>query len=281
MVEAAALEARKGSPGALPGGRDVRRYYRGQKHRGNRCKPSAVRKVAVAGATLSSTAAATPAAAAERRLPDVQLPQPLVEDSEGTVAASHPDRSACSVGSAVLKSSRHGGLQPAAQEESSDAEEGGRDAHVAKAALSVTLRLLECEPSSARALLACKLPGVGLPCAWAAAAEKLAAGGGHAARPAGGERRHSVSFNLTLNEVHEVIPYAEIFGVHPRDFVFDRHLQVVPSGDQHGFVDVLAAQLRGRARWGEAEDDGSDSDSSDGDDWDSPADDWRIVVHRS
>ena len=52
--------------------------------------------------------------------------------------------------------------------------------------------------------------------------------------------RH-VAFDLERTEVHEVTPYNEIYGLHPREFVFGRNCDVVPSGDTYGFIDFLAA----------------------------------------
>lgn len=45
----------------------------------------------------------------------------------------------------------------------------------------------------------------------------------------------SVRFDLGLNAVHAIVPYAEIYGLHPREFVFDRRFHMVPSADKHGF----------------------------------------------
>jgi len=52
------------------------------------------------------------------------------------------------------------------------------------------------------------------------------------------ERR--VRFDLEPASVHEVTPYAELYGVHPRDFVFGRGHCMIPA---FNFVpvDVLAA----------------------------------------
>ncbi len=35
-------------------------------------------------------------------------------------------------------------------------------------------------------------------------------------------QRKCVQFNLAATIIHEVIPYAEIYGAHPRTFVFDK-----------------------------------------------------------
>lgn len=51
---------------------------------------------------------------------------------------------------------------------------------------------------------------------------------------AGGEK--SVRFDLWLNSVHEVTPYMEIYGRHPREFVFGPCDEMLPAGDRFGFV---------------------------------------------
>jgi len=52
---------------------------------------------------------------------------------------------------------------------------------------------------------------------------------------AGGEKGR-VRFDLRLNSVHEVTPYMEIYGRHPREFVFGRCDEMLPAGDRFGFV---------------------------------------------
>jgi len=65
-----------------------------------------------------------------------------------------------------------------------------------------------------------------------------------------------VRFDLSATSVHEVTPYAEIYGAHPRTFVFDVHSEMIPAA-RGGFV---------RASVGEVDDaDNDDSDSSDED----------------
>jgi len=51
--------------------------------------------------------------------------------------------------------------------------------------------------------------------------------------PKGGGR---VWFDLSSSTVHEIIPYSEIYGKHPREFVFDRHSCMVPAVGPYGFV---------------------------------------------
>lgn len=53
--------------------------------------------------------------------------------------------------------------------------------------------------------------------------------------------RRRVRFSEAPDVVLEVTPYCEIYGIHPRYFVFDRHYYMVPAGGPYGFVDVPAA----------------------------------------
>mmetsp|Transcript_109408 Transcript_109408/g.172851 ORF Transcript_109408/g.172851 Transcript_109408/m.172851 type:complete len:224 (-) Transcript_109408:216-887(-) len=53
--------------------------------------------------------------------------------------------------------------------------------------------------------------------------------------PLRGVRR--VRFNLTACSVHEIIPYSEIYGDHPRTFVFDRWSRKIPAAPC-GFVSL-------------------------------------------
>jgi hypothetical protein len=55
--------------------------------------------------------------------------------------------------------------------------------------------------------------------------------------------------------VHEIKPYSEIYGLHPREFVFDRNFHMIPA---LGFVALSAASS-------EADQEGEDieSDSED------------------
>lgn len=79
-----------------------------------------------------------------------------------------------------------------------------------------------------------------------------------------GAPRRSVKFDLSRNSAYEITPYSEIYGLHPREFVFGRNFRVVPAGGDYGFVDLLSAS-RGRAADdsdGESESD-IDSDSDD------------------
>mmetsp|Transcript_80395 Transcript_80395/g.208926 ORF Transcript_80395/g.208926 Transcript_80395/m.208926 type:complete len:191 (-) Transcript_80395:137-709(-) len=52
--------------------------------------------------------------------------------------------------------------------------------------------------------------------------------------------RRCVQFNLAAVTVHEVTPYSEIYGRHPREFVFDRHFDMIPAAGRFGFVAVGA-----------------------------------------
>jgi len=46
--------------------------------------------------------------------------------------------------------------------------------------------------------------------------------------------------------VHEITPYSEIYGLHPREFVFGRNFSMIPSGGDFGFIDFLTAVQRGK-----------------------------------
>uniref|UniRef100_A0A7S4SBH1 Uncharacterized protein n=1 Tax=Alexandrium monilatum TaxID=311494 RepID=A0A7S4SBH1_9DINO len=80
----------------------------------------------------------------------------------------------------------------------------------------------------------------------AAAAEAEKAAEGEAVRasgphPAGSlelglQRQRRVRFNLDAITRHEVVPYSEIYGLHPSEFVFDRDFYLVPSNCRFGFV---------------------------------------------
>jgi len=50
------------------------------------------------------------------------------------------------------------------------------------------------------------------------------------------QRPRRVTFNLDASTEHDVIPYSEVYGLHPRDFVFDRHFAFVPAEGPFGFV---------------------------------------------
>lgn len=61
--------------------------------------------------------------------------------------------------------------------------------------------------------------------------------------------KRSIWFNLGSNSVHEVTPYSEVYGRHPREFVFGRNAEMLPAGDRFGFVGLQ-----------DPEDDGAESE---------------------
>jgi len=69
-----------------------------------------------------------------------------------------------------------------------------------------------------------------------------------------------VKFDLEATSVHEVIPYAEIYGAHPYTFVFDRESQKIPAA-RGGYVSAASLE--------EPMEDLQDSDDDDDDDDDS------------
>lgn len=83
-------------------------------------------------------------------------------------------------------------------------------------------------------------------------------------------RVHFAKNDLAI--VHECTPYAEIYGLHPREFVFGRNFSLIPSGGDFGFVDFLTARRRNRhgslggGPFEEDMDDSYESESED-DDW--------------
>lgn len=50
------------------------------------------------------------------------------------------------------------------------------------------------------------------------------------------QHQRRVTFDLDASTEHDVIPYSEVYGLHPRDFVFDRHFAFVPAEGPFGFV---------------------------------------------
>lgn len=65
-----------------------------------------------------------------------------------------------------------------------------------------------------------------------------------------------VRFNLDAIENHQITPYSEVYGLHPREFVFGKNFYMLPSGDTFGFVSVCDS----------FREEDNDSDDSD-DDW--------------
>lgn len=53
-------------------------------------------------------------------------------------------------------------------------------------------------------------------------------------------RSRRVRFDEALNTTHEVTPYAEVYGRHPRHFVFDRRSRMIPAA-HGGFVGLRAS----------------------------------------
>jgi hypothetical protein len=79
-----------------------------------------------------------------------------------------------------------------------------------------------------------------------------------------------VCFDLEANIVHEVQPYEEVYGLHPREFVFGRNFCMIPAGGDYGFVDFLTAErrlLRAEAGHDDSESDEELDSDSDEEDW--------------
>lgn len=69
-----------------------------------------------------------------------------------------------------------------------------------------------------------------------------------------GSRRRRVRFDFKALTLYEIPPYSEIYGAHPRTFVFDRHSRRVPAAP-NGYVSLEAVMS------GDDDEDTSDSSS--------------------
>jgi hypothetical protein len=78
------------------------------------------------------------------------------------------------------------------------------------------------------------------------------------------KQRRSVRFHVPICEIHEVTPYSEVYGIHPREFVFDRFYFMQPAD---GATDMGAAWKR-RNCMDEYDSDGDSDEDLLGDDWD-------------
>eukprot|EP00927_Polykrikos_kofoidii_P021876 TRINITY_DN20585_c0_g1_i1.p2 TRINITY_DN20585_c0_g1~~TRINITY_DN20585_c0_g1_i1.p2 ORF type:complete len:340 (-),score=70.39 TRINITY_DN20585_c0_g1_i1:236-1168(-) len=76
--------------------------------------------------------------------------------------------------------------------------------------------------------------------------------------------RHRVQFNLCA-AVHEVTPYSEIYGLHPREFVFGRRNYLLPAAGPYGFTDMRGARIRQVAGRDEEEDEDTDDETDESD----------------
>mmetsp|Transcript_71218 Transcript_71218/g.186728 ORF Transcript_71218/g.186728 Transcript_71218/m.186728 type:complete len:205 (+) Transcript_71218:83-697(+) len=84
-------------------------------------------------------------------------------------------------------------------------------------------------------------------------------------------KQRRVHFSEAQDTVIQVTPYCEVYGIHPRLFVFDRNYYMVPAGGQYGFVDLLAAAEVDKSL--DVEDEAtceSDGDDSDDGEWEPP-----------
>jgi len=72
-----------------------------------------------------------------------------------------------------------------------------------------------------------------------------------------GSRRRRVRFDMGAITLHKIPPYGEIYGAHPRTFVFDRHSRRVPAAS-NGYVSLHAVT-------GEDDEESSDASSEEED----------------
>eukprot|EP00927_Polykrikos_kofoidii_P057928 TRINITY_DN52172_c0_g1_i1.p1 TRINITY_DN52172_c0_g1~~TRINITY_DN52172_c0_g1_i1.p1 ORF type:complete len:326 (+),score=68.31 TRINITY_DN52172_c0_g1_i1:148-1125(+) len=84
------------------------------------------------------------------------------------------------------------------------------------------------------------------------------------------KQRRQVTFDVSAATVHEITPYQEVYGLHPREFVFGRNFCIMPAAGLYGFVDVAAAaaQANGLLSNGDEELSSDDTDSDSDFDWD-------------
>jgi len=71
-------------------------------------------------------------------------------------------------------------------------------------------------------------------------------------------RSRRVRFDEGLNTTHEVTPYAEVYGRHPRHFVFDRRSRMIPAS-HGGFVSLRASTGADEEELEDEEDDVADA----------------------
>lgn len=79
-----------------------------------------------------------------------------------------------------------------------------------------------------------------------------------------------VRFDFGASTIHEVMPYNEVYGLHPREFVFGRNFCMIPGGGDYGFVDFFTAHrrsLRAEASHDDGESEDEIDDDSDEEDW--------------
>lgn len=142
-----------------------------------------------------------------------------------------------------------------------------REASAAQAALALVRRIAKVGPDTPLEAIArryshlCRSLG-------SAHADDLMGGtkkaSGNLETTARGRGARHVHFDLSTTIVHEVVPYSETYGLHPREFVFDRDFYMVPAGGTFGFTDMIAADRKGAATMS-AEDDDSSESSADSD----------------
>jgi hypothetical protein len=76
--------------------------------------------------------------------------------------------------------------------------------------------------------------------------------------------RRCVKFDDSMCEVYEITPYSEIYGIHPRDFVFDKFYFMLPAD---GVTDVGAAWKRRNFIDEEDDSEGASDEDLLADDW--------------
>jgi hypothetical protein len=77
-------------------------------------------------------------------------------------------------------------------------------------------------------------------------------------------RKH-VNFNLDSCSVYEITPYAEIYGLHPREFVFGKDYCILPASK---FADIGTALRRSMCVMDEEDRDSDEDEEFDASEWD-------------
>lgn len=67
-------------------------------------------------------------------------------------------------------------------------------------------------------------------------------------------KARQVRFDMSSLVIHDVTPYGEIYGLHPREFVFSKDYSMLPAAPPHGFVGMESTS---------EEEDGESSESDD------------------
>lgn len=82
------------------------------------------------------------------------------------------------------------------------------------------------------------------------------------------KRRRHVTFDDSVVTVHKITAYEEVYGLHPREFVFGRNFCIMPAAGPYGFVDVAAAAAQASGLLSHDDEELSSDDTDSDFDWD-------------